>query len=194
MASSSHRKSGSSGRSTPRRRADLGHGTNSRRASFQPEVQVDLQGLQRDDASATRERIIAEGADSVPVSRRSSARTRTHSGGRQDIGAVRTLSPKQAERAHKRAIERRRLQIRVAAGILAVLGIWGLWTTLSTSRLFEIRTITVSGTVRVSRSEVTTLAAIPDGATLLNIDSEAVKRRSEERRVGKECRSRWSPY
>ena len=27
-----------------------------------------------------------------------------------------------------------------------------------------------------------------------NIDAELAKKRSEERRVGKECRSRWSPY
>ena len=39
-----------------------------------------------------------------------------------------------------------------------------------------------------------------DDAFILNIDSEmnvwvqAAKYRSEERRVGKECRSRWSPY
>src|SRR5574340_329652 len=33
------------------------------------------------------------------------------------------------------------------------------------------------------------------GATIENISSlEEVARRSEERRVGKECRSRWSPY
>ena len=28
----------------------------------------------------------------------------------------------------------------------------------------------------------------------IEIDGEAVHARSEERRVGKECRSRWSPY
>src|SRR2546429_5879599 len=32
------------------------------------------------------------------------------------------------------------------------------------------------------------------GAGLLSVDLAAVRRRSEERRVGKECRSRWSPY
>ena len=29
---------------------------------------------------------------------------------------------------------------------------------------------------------------------LINFDVELIKDRSEERRVGKECRSRWSPY
>src|SRR2546430_10515352 len=32
------------------------------------------------------------------------------------------------------------------------------------------------------------------GRLILNIESQDVKGRSEERRVGKECRSRWSPY
>ena len=32
-----------------------------------------------------------------------------------------------------------------------------------------------------------------DGTTVTDFD-EAEKARSEERRVGKECRSRWSPY
>ena len=32
------------------------------------------------------------------------------------------------------------------------------------------------------------------GEHLLEVDKAARERRSEERRVGKECRSRWSPY
>src|SRR2546427_8106659 len=32
------------------------------------------------------------------------------------------------------------------------------------------------------------------GADFEIMSSEAIQRRSEERRVGKECRSRWSPY
>src|SRR3989442_4406085 len=36
-------------------------------------------------------------------------------------------------------------------------------------------------------------APLPISAQLA-IDGQAEKRRSEERRVGKECRSRWSPY
>src|SRR5713226_2712699 len=59
----------------------------------------------------------------------------------------------------------------------------------------------LSGTVRVSTGECaagflarclsgSTVTALPSGITLELVDS----RRSEERRVGKECRSRWSPY
>ena len=31
-------------------------------------------------------------------------------------------------------------------------------------------------------------------ADIANVDKEVIAERSEERRVGKECRSRWSPY
>jgi len=36
----------------------------------------------------------------------------------------------------------------------------------------------------------------PDGKTSwrVEVDEEQLLERSEERRVGKECRSRWSPY
>ena len=49
----------------------------------------------------------------------------------------------------------------------------------------------------------TTLSYVPESAwgtapssafTALRITSESLSGRSEERRVGKECRSRWSPY
>ena len=34
----------------------------------------------------------------------------------------------------------------------------------------------------------------PDAAVMVLTGAPDVKTRSEERRVGKECRSRWSPY
>ena len=35
---------------------------------------------------------------------------------------------------------------------------------------------------------------LPDGRTITLETGKLAKQRSEERRVGKECRSRWSPY
>ena len=35
---------------------------------------------------------------------------------------------------------------------------------------------------------------IDDSALMRRVISDIIKTRSEERRVGKECRSRWSPY
>src|SRR2546425_7871958 len=46
-----------------------------------------------------------------------------------------------------------------------------------------------------ARSEVTKIPpALPVAPEVVAINCAAVVARSEERRVGKECRSRWSPY
>ena len=37
-------------------------------------------------------------------------------------------------------------------------------------------------------------AQVPSDAEIRAILSDRIDKRSEERRVGKECRSRWSPY
>src|SRR2546425_10339854 len=37
-------------------------------------------------------------------------------------------------------------------------------------------------------------AVVPDARREIGLDADPRCRRSEERRVGKECRSRWSPY
>ena len=42
---------------------------------------------------------------------------------------------------------------------------------------------------RFEREADALIRALPDGATVLDLGGG-----SEERRVGKECRSRWSPY
>ena len=67
--------------------------------------------------------------------------------------------------------------------------------------------VNVKGWVRTRRgSKQVNFIALNDGSTinnvqivvdLANFDEEMLKQittRSEERRVGKECRSRWSPY
>ena len=44
------------------------------------------------------------------------------------------------------------------------------------------------------KAQLAGLAAIRPGASCRDVDASAREIRSEERRVGKECRSRWSPY
>ena len=44
------------------------------------------------------------------------------------------------------------------------------------------------------RSWVAYMESMPAPCTLMNSHQYVVRHRSEERRVGKECRSRWSPY
>src|SRR2546421_611274 len=61
-------------------------------------------------------------------------------------------------------------------------------TTATTSITLAIGTNPASGTL----AGTTTVAAVSGVATFSDLSID--KARSEERRVGKECRSRWSPY
>ena len=49
---------------------------------------------------------------------------------------------------------------------------------------------------RISQGHDSAAALVVDGAVVAAVAEERINRgkRSEERRVGKECRSRWSPY
>src|SRR5256885_7168442 len=62
----------------------------------------------------------------------------------------------------------------------------------------ELQLISVSLDGKQPQYEVTaqklTLRDVPDAFTLETVSRIAPQKRSEERRVGKECRSRWSPY
>src|SRR5256885_8553093 len=57
----------------------------------------------------------------------------------------------------------------------------------------EIHTGAREGVPAVPNATLRTLRDVGSAATVLGLDPQAVQR-SEERRVGKECRSRWSPY
>ena len=49
--------------------------------------------------------------------------------------------------------------------------------------------------MRLARKDIIGLKEMDKDEISLILDtSESLKERSEERRVGKECRSRWSPY
>ena len=58
---------------------------------------------------------------------------------------------------------------------------------------FRFYCVTVMATAFVVGTSVTAFAA-SDPITVVNNLSDFIFGRSEERRVGKECRSRWSPY
>ena len=66
-----------------------------------------------------------------------------------------------------------------------------LLTAISARRVLEVGTLGGYSAICMAR-------ALPPGGRLLSIEIEethaAFARKSEERRVGKECRSRWSPY
>ena len=55
----------------------------------------------------------------------------------------------------------------------------------------------ITPAVRCNGNNITTIEAIAEGGKLHKLQEKFVEKgavRSEERRVGKECRSRWSPY
>ena len=56
------------------------------------------------------------------------------------------------------------------------------------------RTIFLVGMMGAGKSTIGKALAALMGTKFVDLDRELEERRSEERRVGKECRSRWSPY
>lgn len=163
MASSSHRKSGSSASSSRRKTVHVGTGTTSRKASVHPHTQVPGKEHPRAAASARTSK------RAVPVD----AGTGSGKGARARA-ASRPLSPKQLERKKKQAQQRRTLQLRAAAAAGVLLAMWALWAGLAGSRLFEIQEVEVIGNTRITAERVIELAAVPDGETLLRIDSDEV--------------------
>src|SRR3712207_2172007 len=73
-------------------------------------------------------------------------------------------------------------------GQAQVKGVAGTWKDLTDN--VNLMAANLTGQVR-NIAEVTTAVAMGDLSKKITVD---VKGRSEERRVGKECRSRWSPY
>ncbi len=85
------------------------------------------------------------------------------------------MSPQQAERRRKRAEQRRTLQLRAAAVVVALLAVWALWAGLSGSQLFEIRQIDVVGATQLSAEQIVTRAGVEQGATLLRVDTDHIE-------------------
>lgn len=57
---------------------------------------------------------------------------------------------------------------------LAVAVVWGAWLGVSRSQLFEIERIDVTGNEQLAEAEVLASADVPEGATLLRIDEDAI--------------------
>src|SRR3712207_7391421 len=66
--------------------------------------------------------------------------------------------------------------------------------TLAELEAEELR-VQASGSARVTASGTAARVVVDaSGSARIQLADLATRRRSEERRVGKECRSRWSPY
>lgn len=99
-----------------------------------------------------------------------------------------------AERERKRARQRRVLQIRALMAIGVLGAFWALWALVSGSQIFEIETIDVRGVTTLSAETVIARAALPDGETLLRVDSDAVTDRLlKEPWIADATVSRWIP-
>ena len=63
-----------------------------------------------------------------------------------------------------------------------------------TAQNIEVKGIVTEATTNDPLPGVTVKVKGKDTGTITSIDGKYAVNRSEERRVGKECRSRWSPY
>lgn len=164
MASNSHRKSGSSGRSEQRKRVHLGTGTASRKASAHPEVHVEGKG-----STSPRTRGTTQSR-----SRAASAKPRRE---RQHPAPQRPLSAKQAERLRRRAVQRRAMLVRAVAVVAAAAALWALWLGISSSQVFAVREIDVIGNTQLTEEQVVEAAGIPSTVTILRLDTDDVESR-----------------
>lgn len=75
----------------------------------------------------------------------------------------------------RRASRRLPAVIIVIVALIAVLGIGGV--VLANSGVFTVRQVTVSGVSHITAEEMTELAAVPEGTTLLNVDANGITSR-----------------
>lgn len=75
----------------------------------------------------------------------------------------------------RRASRRLPVVVIVIVALIAVLGIGGV--VLANSGVFTVRQVTVSGVSHITAEEMTELAAVPEGTTLLNVDANGITSR-----------------
>lgn len=121
-------------------------------------------------------------AAAAPTRKSTSARPSQRSQGRsynQGAGPLRSVSVSDVHNAAryrtKRSSGRLKVVAIVAAILVAVVGIGGF--ALSNSGAFAIKNVTVSGVSHITAEEMTDLAAVPEGATLLNVDANGIASR-----------------
>jgi cell division protein FtsQ len=155
MASSSHRKSGSSARSTNRKRVVIGAADTSR-VTYKKKERTKVEPLRRHAARDTS-------AVGDHASRRAGEAGRRVSKTKRDERAVR-----------HRAIESRRMLMGAAAAVAGVLVILAL-IGLARAPIFSVRTTVVTGIKRLTSAEVLSRAHIPSDTTLLRVNARAVE-------------------
>lgn len=150
MASNSSRRSGSSGRSTPRKRVVIG-------------------------ASETTRVRYSKGKPEVDSERKSapSGRTRKGPSGRPLAGQAFSRT-KREERERRQKMARAKLFGIWAAGAAVVAALAFGVAALYNSQAFAVEQVVVHGQSRLTRDEVMRLAAVNPSATLLRLDTRSV--------------------
>lgn len=158
MASSSHQRSSSSGRSNPRKQVHVGTGARSRTISAHPHVQVEG----NTERAAGRTPGGRPSRAAVPSSRR----------------AVNpTILSKRQERERKRRAQLMERLKRVALVVGAVLALSVLISTVRNAEVFRITSVEVTGTTRVDVAAVREMADIPPDATVFTVSEDDVRAR-----------------
>lgn len=128
----------------------------------------------RRSSSATSPRTRTASSSYSARSQRSSARSRNQS--EQPLRSVSVSDVHNAARYRsKRAARRLPIVVIVGVILVAVLGIAGV--VLANSGVFTVRQVTVSGVSHITAEEMTELAAVPEGTTLLNVDANGITSR-----------------
>lgn len=162
MASNSHRKSGSSGRSGPRKRVVIGaeETVRVRYKKNQPQVEAERRSTTRQTARvATRRAGLERPAPSQQGKRLSSAK-------------------REERERRQQTIRLRRVGLWAAAAAVAVVVLWGL-VALFNAPVFALRTVVVSGARQLSDERVRELAAVPTATVLTRLDTSDVRERLE---------------
>lgn len=165
MASSSNRKSGSSGSSQNRRKVHVGTGSRSRKLTEQPEPQQKVDTSHRQHAARTKQ-------PSQKVRSRSFEVEAPRSG-----AGDRVARGKRDDRERRIAETRRRKQLRVLAVLLVVTTVVVGSVALYRSAIFRIDEVQVIGAERLTADAVRSRAAVPAGATLLRYPNRAIRER-----------------
>ena len=161
MASNSDRKSGSSGRSSSRKRVVIGaeETVRVRYKKDRPEVESERKRTPRQAQRAASERA-------------------PHANAPKPSGAGRRIAAEKRDDRDRRRRTQGRKQVALALGalLLAVGIVWGavaLWN----APLFAVKSVDVSGLSHLKRAEVLALAAVPANATLLRLPKSGIERR-----------------
>ena len=167
MASSSRRRSSYSGSSRPSARG---------RASARPST---VKGRPSQGRSLRPSATARSGMPGGRASARGYGQARPNARGAAGapLRSVSVSEVRNASRYRQRAAKSHRIMgvLIAVVAVVAVLGIGGF--ALSSSGALKVEKVTVSGADHISSEDLTQLAAVPEGTTLLNVDANGITSR-----------------